>query len=137
MVATAVVGIFAALIFLFLSAFLFNTIIYALILSLVFLAVVISVTVRHIEVSGKGIRFVRLLGSPRFLTWAEIQSIKPVGRREILVKGWLSFPPREATASMTSKGHYKFQWKDGYCYYPPRDIAEFHEIVVDKLKGKK
>lgn len=86
-----------------------------------------------ITLSPDGIKFKRILGSPRFINWKDVVEIKEVSRRELVCKGWYwpPFPPREMTASLTSIGHYRIVWKNGFCYYPPSDGPSFERYVAE------
>jgi len=86
-------------------------------------------TVWNISLSSEGIRFARLLGNPRFIAWRDIVAVEKAPRRELICKGWLWFPIREMTTSLSSFGHYRIAWKTGFCYYPPADGMSFEKIV--------
>jgi hypothetical protein len=83
------------------------------------------------SLSSNGIKFKRLLGSPRFIAWKDVVAIDKVSRWELIYKGWLwpMFPAREMTASMSSLGHYRICWHGGFCYYPPKDCVTFERHV--------
>jgi len=101
--------------------------------------VLASVVVLRITVGETGIRFVRLFGSPRFLEWSDIESIALVTNPwEVFLHGWLwpPFPPHEASPSMTLLGHYKITWKDGFCYFPPRDMRAFEATIAKYLANR-
>jgi hypothetical protein len=91
----------------------------------------LAFTVTSLRLDEKGLRFRRLLGSPKILTWDQITSVAPATRQELIVKGWLwpPFPAREMTPSLTSLGHYRVTWRNGFCYYPPADPASFEEAL--------
>jgi len=42
-----------------------------------------------------------------------------------VLRGWLlpPLPPRAAALTLTSIGHYRFDWAGGSCYFPPADEA--------------
>ncbi|MCO4747710.1 MAG: hypothetical protein KC912_23135 [Proteobacteria bacterium] len=88
-------------------------------------------TVTHLEVSAKGIRFARLLGTPGWVEWDELTLIRPAGRAEVIWLGWLwpIYPPREASPSYSSQGHYRFEGPEGYAYFPPKDRAQFEAAI--------
>jgi len=89
-------------------------------------------TVRAIHMNGAGIRFVRWYGTPDFLPWEQVQNIRPATRQEVIFQGWLQVPlhPREATASLSSEGHYRIEWENGFTFYPPLDESAFREAVL-------
>src|SRR5262245_48449338 len=79
---------------------------------LFFLAIGVLVllhAVSELELDADGIRFVRLLGWPRFIPWSEVSDISPVTRREVLLHAWLwpPWPRRDSTASLTALGHFR------------------------------
>jgi len=90
-------------------------------------------TVRRLELSPSGIRFVRPLGQPKFLSWEQITRIRPASRREVIIQGWLwpPFPllPRAATRAMTSLGHYRIEWDAGFCFFPPSEEQTFVDTI--------
>ena len=96
------------------------------------LAVVLSHRVRHIELDETGIRFARLVGT-KFVPWERVSKIQPASRRDVVLYGWLlpPFPPREATTALTSLGHYRLEWGDRYCFFPPAeaDTGAFHAAI--------
>ena len=94
-------------------------------------------SVMRLEVSPDGIRFVRVLGTPKFLAWKDISSITPASRKELIVYGWLwpPFPAREMTFSYSSSGHYAIRHGKRVTYYPPADPARF-EAIVEQYLGR-
>ena len=96
----------------------------------------IGFTVWHITLTSDGIRFHRLLGTPKFLPWSSILSVEIAPQRELIVKGWLwpLLPAREMTTSLTSLGHYRISWTGGFCYYPPADAEVFYQYVTRHLQ---
>lgn len=88
-------------------------------------------SVSKVEVGSAGIRFKRLLGSPRFLPWSAITGVAEAPRRELIVHGWLwpLLPPREMSPSCTSLGHYRIQYGERFVYFPPSDAAAFLAAV--------
>lgn len=95
----------------------------------------LSFSVFRLEASVSGLYFKRLLGSPKFLRWDEIKEIKEVGRRELVLQGWLwpLFPAREMTPSLSSLHHYRITWGRRHCYYPPENPQEFEELVREHV----
>lgn len=88
----------------------------------------LALSVWSISLSSEGIHFRRLLGSPKFLAWSEIVSIEVAPPWELIRNGWLwpLLPAREMTMSLSSLGHYRISWGQGFCYFPPlnRDLFE-------------
>ncbi len=94
----------------------------------------ISFSVWNLTLSADGIRFHRLFGSPKFLPWNRVASIEKAPRWELIVRGWLwpLFPAREMTTSLSSIGHYRIKWADGYCYFPPSCPNDFEKYIKSK-----
>lgn len=88
-------------------------------------------SVSKVEVGSAGIRFKRLLGSPRLLPWSAITGVVEAPRRELIVHGWLwpLLPPREMSPSCTSLGHYRIGFGERFVYFPPSDAAAFVAAV--------
>jgi hypothetical protein len=89
-------------------------------------------SVTKLELSPKGVRFVRWFGSPKFIAWEDIRAIEPSSPKELILQGWLwpLFPAREMTFSLTAQGHYCFRYIDGYAYFPPVDEAAFLQFIA-------
>lgn len=104
---------------------------FALLLFFVVYLIFLLFSVWGLGLSSEGIRFKRLLGSPKFVPWQDILSIEEAPRWELIRKGWLwpLFPAREMTASLSSIGHYRISWHDGFCYFPPADNLYFEHYV--------
>src|SRR2546421_6884636 len=83
----------------------------------------IAFTVWSLRLSKSGLQFVRLFGRPTFLQWDQITEISEAPRREVVVRAWLvaRFPSREITPSLYALRHFRIQWSNDYCYYPPED----------------
>jgi hypothetical protein len=88
--------------------------------------------VERLEIDPEGLHFVRRVGLPRRLAWSEIIDIVPVGRREVLLRAWLSWPPADATSCMSSLGHYRIRFVGGVVYYPPKDEAQFEALIGER-----
>jgi len=97
----------------------------------------LSFSVFSISVGEEGIKFNRLFGSPKSLSWADIKEIDEVSPRELIVDGWLwpLFPTREMTPCLSSRGHFKITYHGGHCYYPPEDV-ELFSALVKQYKSK-
>ena len=80
-------------------------------------------SVSALELDDAGIRFRRIAGRPRFLAWDNVTAVRRADRSEVVLRGWLlpPLPPRAAARSITSIGHYRFDWKGGSCYFPPAE----------------
>ena len=80
-------------------------------------------SVSALELDDTGIRFRRIAGRPRFLAWDNVTAVSRAERAEVVLHGWLlpPIPPRAAARSVTSVGHYRFDWAGGSCYFPPED----------------
>ena len=92
--------------------------------------------VRRLTVTVDGLRFHRVLGSPKFLTWDTISSVTVTPRSELILRGWLwpLFPSREMTPSLSSLQHYRISWDADFCYYPPAQSEVFEQHVVAKIQ---
>ncbi len=82
-------------------------------------------SVSALELDDMGIRFRRFAGRPRFLSWDNLKGVRRAERAEVVLRGWLlpPIPPRAAARSVTSMGHYRFDWQGGSTYFPPADEA--------------
>lgn len=91
----------------------------------------LALSVWSISLSSEGIHFRRLLGSPKFLKWSEIASIEVAPQWELIRNGWLwpLLPAREMTMSLSSLGHYRISWDQGFCYFPPSNCKLFESYV--------
>ena len=87
-------------------------------------------SVWSLTLSTTGIRFRRVLGSPKELPWARVQSVLPASRAEVILKGWFGLPPKELTACLSTQGHYRINWPEGYCYFAPADAIAFESYVL-------
>jgi hypothetical protein len=90
--------------------------------------------VRKLELSERGIRFVRVLGWPALVPWSDVESISLAPRLEVVLRGWIwpLFPPREMTASLTALGHYRIRFTAGTAYFPPANVEPF-EIAIRRF----
>jgi len=88
-------------------------------------------SVTRVELDLEGIRFVRVLGHPRFLPWSETSAVVEAPRSELILHGWL-WPlvlPREMSPSCTSLGHFRIQFGKRFVYFPPKDPQLFLAAV--------
>ena len=94
-------------------------------------------TVTALVMDDTGIHFRRLIGNPRFLAWEKVTGIRRADRGEVVLRGWLlpPIPPRGAALTLTSLGHYRFDWAGGSCYFPPADETTLLEIVERNWGG--
>ena len=93
--------------------------------------------VREIELDDTGIRFRRYVGGPRFVSWDNLIAVRQADRAEIVLRGWL-LPPlamRACNASLTSLGHYRFDWRGGSVYFPPADEAALLTVLERNWGG--
>lgn len=109
---------------------------FALAVPAVIYLVFLAFSVWSITLAPDGIRFQRLLGTPKFLPWSKIESVEVAPRWELIIKGWFwpLFPCREMTASFTSLHHYRISWAGDFCYYPPANAEIFEEYVRRHLR---
>ena len=94
-------------------------------LALVAVVALARYSVSALELDDTGVRFRRAIGRPRFLAWDRVTAVRRADRAEVVLRGWLlpPLPPRAAARSITSLGHYRFDWDGGSCYFPPADEA--------------
>lgn len=88
--------------------------------------------VRYLIVNENGIQFKRILGSPRTITWQELESIEVSSPLNTIVYGWLwpPIPAREMTYSFSAYEHIQFTYAGGKrVYFPPKQASEFVELV--------
>lgn len=88
-------------------------------------------TVWSLHATPQGIEFRRIFGSPGYLAWEDISSIRLASRKEVIMQGWLwpLFPAREMTACLSARGHVRFESASGICFFPPADTKEFFTLV--------
>jgi hypothetical protein len=102
---------------------------YLLAACFIILALYALVLVWNLEIDGRGIRFRRLLGSPKFLAWERIASISEVSRWET-VETYAFFPWRVLTWGMTMRHMFRLEWDGGRkFYFPPADVLTFRRAV--------
>ena len=99
-------------------------------------AVWLMFMVRSITVDTEGIRFQRMLGSPKRLSRSSILSVEEVTRREVVLHGWLwpLLPAREMTPALSAKHHFRISWGEGFCYFPPKDVEQFKNAISEVMK---
>jgi len=95
----------------------------------------VLLSVNKLALSADGIRFVRVLGGPKFLPWSQIGAVELVSRKDLIVHGWLwpLIPPRELTTSLTSVGHCRIVFGNKAVYFPPEDAAAFLAAVSERM----
>ena len=95
-------------------------------------------SVSRLTLSPEGIRFHRVLGSPKFLPWSRIVSVSEAPRWQLILQGWFwpLFPAREMTASFSSVGHYRIQWDSGFCFFPPEYPGVFEQYVHQRVQNR-
>lgn len=93
--------------------------------------VFVSFTVFSLSIDDKGVKFHRLFGSPKALSWDDIIKIELASPRELVAKGWLwpLFPAKEMTACLSTHGHFKIIYQGGFCFYPPKDTEAFAAFI--------
>jgi hypothetical protein len=84
----------------------------------------------HLRIDAAGMGFKRVLGRPRALTWEDIRLIRPATRSEVFLCGWLRpLITREPSPTLSARGHFRIEWAGGFCFFPPKDPAEFCRAV--------
>ena len=95
-------------------------------------------TVKRLELDHDGIHFIRVLGGPKTIRWADIESIDDVTPAEVVLRAWMipPFPPREMTVSCSMSGHVRIRFRTDErgkdledTYFPPRELDEFRSLV--------
>jgi hypothetical protein len=97
------------------------------------LSVVLMLTrVGWLKLSAEGMRFGSWLEQRKPVPWSDIRSVRPASSAEVIVRGWLwpPVPPREATPTFSSVGHYRIETRRGVRYFPPLAEGEFVEAVA-------
>jgi hypothetical protein len=94
--------------------------------------------VTSLDVQEDAILFRRPLRKPKHLAKSDIMSIVEVPRSEVVLRGWL-WPPwpfaREMTACLSARQHFRIQWKCGFCYFPPKDVDHFRQVMDVIMRG--
>lgn len=109
----------------------------AILVAAIIYFVFMSLVVTALRVTSEGIHFLRRFGNPKFLSWEQIKSVSVAPPKELIIYGWLwpLLPAREMTASFSCLQHYRIQWQNGYCYFPPLDTELFEHCVSQNLSS--
>ena len=95
--------------------------------------------VRSLEIEPDHILFRRVLGNRNRLAKSEIVSVEEAPRGEVVIHGWL-WPPfpfsREMTTCLSAKHHFRIRWKDGFCYFPPREVEQFRCAISEMMSER-
>ncbi|MCX6365381.1 MAG: hypothetical protein NTX57_01580 [Armatimonadetes bacterium] len=102
----------------------------ALLGPLAFVFMLRKISVVRLELDERGVHIKRLLAPTETIAWDQIEEICPVSRKELVTEGWICWPPKEQTFSMTAQGHYKIRHKRGTFYFPPADPQHFERSVA-------
>jgi hypothetical protein len=102
----------------------------ALLGPLVFLFLLRKISVLRLELDERGVHIKRLLAPTELIPWSEIESIEPVSRKTLVLDGWVCWPPKEQTFSMTAQGHYRIRHRKGFFFFPPADPSQFERSVA-------
>ncbi|GAA6140175.1 hypothetical protein NBRC116583_39230 [Arenicella sp. 4NH20-0111] len=100
---------------------------------IVLYSVFMSFCALSITLSENGIKLNRKFGSPKNISWSNVQGYKEVSPKEVIIFGWLwpIFPPRESTPCMSCYGHFRISYDGGYFYYPPNDKENFIQLMIE------
>ncbi len=104
--------------------------IFALLGPLVFVFLLRKISVLRLELDERGVHIKRLLAPTETIAWDKIEEISSVSRKELVLEGWVCWPPKEQTFSMTAQGHYKIRHSRGTFYFPPADPQLFERTVA-------
>lgn len=93
--------------------------------------------VHWLKLDASGVTFGRHVGRPKRLRWEQITSIRPARASEVVRQGWLwpALRPRDATRSLTAEGHYRIEWNQQFCFFPPEDEHAFRTAVQHWAPG--
>jgi hypothetical protein len=81
--------------------------------------------VRFLEINSEGIRFKRVLGSPKLIEWRNLEGVEISSPLRTIWFGWLwpIIPAREMTCSVSSYNHVLFRYSGNkMVFFPPYDI---------------
>jgi hypothetical protein len=102
----------------------------ALLGPLVFVFLLRKISVLRLELDESGLHIKRLLAPTETIPWSEIESIEPVSRKTLVLEGWVCWPPKEQTFSMTAQGHYRIRHRKGFFFFPPAEPGTFERSVA-------
>jgi hypothetical protein len=102
----------------------------ALLGPLAFLFMLRKISVLRLELDERGIHIKRLLAPTETILWEHVEEVRPVSRKELVMEGWMCWPPKEQTFSMTAQGHYRIRHKRGVFFFPPADPQVFERSVA-------
>lgn len=102
----------------------------ALLGPLAFLLMLRKISVLRLELDTHGVHVKRLLAPTETIPWSEIESIEPVSRKTLVMEGWVCWPPKEQTFSMTAQGHYRIRHRRGFFFFPPADPDQFERSIA-------
>lgn len=104
-----------------------------LLLSCIFLIAWVSqYQVSRLLIGVNGVEFQNASRAIRSLAWDRIHSIRPATRGEVFIQGWLwpPFPSKEPTKTLSTCGHFRIEWDQDYCFFPPKDPALFEQTIM-------
>ncbi|MBL4680372.1 MAG: hypothetical protein JKY88_06565 [Pseudomonadales bacterium] len=90
--------------------------------------------VRYLLVDENGILLRRVVGSPRFISWDELESVEISSPLHTIIYGWLwpPIPAREMTYSLSAYEHVQFIYGGGKrVFFPPKQTQEFLSLVCN------
>lgn len=96
----------------------------------VLLVLMRKLSVLRLELDERGIHIKRLLATTETILWDDIEAVQPVTRKTLVEEGWLCWPPKEQTFSMTAQGHYRIRHRKGVFFFPPADPQQFERTVA-------
>jgi hypothetical protein len=104
---------------------------------LAFYALYLAHVVKELELSDRGVRFVRRLGYPREIAWAELERVEIVSPSEVIIWGWFlpPFPAREMSPSFSMHGHVAFRWAGRTTYFPCEHPDAFVEMARTRMRA--
>jgi len=88
--------------------------------------------VRYLVVDDKGIEFKRIIGSPKYIHWIDLESVEVSSPFNTIMLGWLwpPIPAREMTYSLSTFEHIQFTYNKGKkVFFPPNNTSELIKII--------
>jgi hypothetical protein len=96
----------------------------------------LSLQIRGLELTLRGIGLIRKRGSPTFLEWGRIQEIRRATRKEMISEVRLrpGLGVRRWVPGWTTSDCYLIRWAGGRCYFPVPSARDFEELL-ERMRG--
>ena len=88
--------------------------------------------VRYLSINDDGITFKRVLGSPKFVSWSELEGVEVSSPLNTIIFGWLwpPIPAREMTYSLSAFEHVQFTYSGGKrTFFPPMEVRGLMSLI--------